>query len=177
MIRGLRLYLVGSLALVTLAGCGKGWFSFEQREPWRREAELQCLNSGAVKEGAGIVRIEPISGPSMCGADFPFKVAALGENGALGFAPEPIRPPGAVPVRGGSAEPRWPDSQPPYAAPRGEVRSAPLSDPRYPPQEPRAPSAAGAPLSLSPPGYDDSRAQYRDPNYAAPVRYEHPPTY
>jgi hypothetical protein len=181
------LYLVGSVALVTLAGCGKGWFSFEQREPWRREAELQCLNSGAVKEGAGIVRIEPINGPGMCGADFPFKVAALGENGALGFAPEPIRPPGAVPGRGGSSEPRWPDSQPPYAAPRGEVRSAPLSEPRYPqPQQSRTPSSAvGAPLSLSPQGYGDGRpqeSQYREPpNYAAPARepprYELPPNY
>jgi hypothetical protein len=199
MMRRVRLYLVGSVALVTLAGCGKGWFSFEQREPWRREAELQCLNSGAVKEGGGIVRVEPISGPGMCGADFPFKVAALGENGALGFAPEPIRPPGAVPGRGGASEPRWPDSQPTYAAPRGEVRSAPLSEPRYPPpQEPRAPAGAvGAPLSLSPPGYDDGRPQesqqpvydaqtqpyprqapayeptphYREPpNYAAPAR-------
>jgi hypothetical protein len=203
MMRGVRLYLVGSVALVTLAGCGKGWFSFEQREPWRREAELQCLNSGAVKEGAGIVRIEPISGPGMCGADFPFKVAALGENGALGFAPEPIRPPGAVPGRGGASEPRWPDSQPPYAAPRGDVRSAPLPDPRSPPHESRAPSdVAGAPLSLSPPGYDDGRPQesqqpgygaqtqpysrqlpayepapqYREPpNYAAPARA--PPRY
>src|SRR5215212_9064904 len=154
MTRGVRLYLVGSVALVTLAGCGKGWFSFEQREPWRREAELQCLNTGAVKEGGGIVRMEPINGPGMCGADFPFKVAALHENGALGFAPEPVRPPGAVPGRGGS-EPQWPDSQPNYAAPRYAVRSAPLADPRNaaPVPDSRLPSAAnGAPLSLSPPG-------------------------
>src|SRR3954463_12451332 len=113
MTRGVRLYLVGSVCLVTLAGCGKGWFSLEQREPWRREAELQCLNAGAVKEGAGIVRIEPINGPGMCGADFPFKVTALGESGAFDLAPEPVRPPGVVPGAG-SSEPRWPDSQTRY---------------------------------------------------------------
>ena len=59
MSRGLRLYLVGSVALVALAGCGRSWL-FEQREPWRHEAEVECLKSGAVKEGPAKVRIEPI---------------------------------------------------------------------------------------------------------------------
>ena len=36
----------------------------------RHDAEVECLNSGAVKEGPGIVRIEPIRGPGICGADF-----------------------------------------------------------------------------------------------------------
>ena len=37
--RDVRLYLVGSLALLGLFGCGRsGWF--EQREPWRHEAEV-----------------------------------------------------------------------------------------------------------------------------------------
>lgn len=174
MMRGVRLYLVGSVALVTLAGCGKGWFSFEQREPWRREAEAKCLSSGAVKEGPGIVRIEPINGPGMCGADFPLKVAALGEGSALGFGPEAVRPPGAI-GRSNTAEPRWPDSQPAYAAPAGRVQSAPLDDPRYgpPPGTPRSSSTLpGAPISLSPPGvdYDERSEPYRRPAYAAPAR-------
>ena len=65
-----------------------------EREPWRHEAEVACLNSGTVKEGAGLVRISPIEGPGMCGADFPLKVAALGEGPALGYVEEPVRPPG-----------------------------------------------------------------------------------
>ena len=55
------------------------------------------MKSGAVREGAGLVRIAPIDGPGICGADFPLKVAALGEAPALGFADEPIRPPGIIP--------------------------------------------------------------------------------
>jgi hypothetical protein len=185
MMRGVRLYLVGSVALVTLAGCGKGWFSFEQREPWRREAELQCLNSGAVKEGAGIVRVEPINGPGMCGADFPFKVAALGEGSALGFGPE-VRPPSGIPGRS-SAEPRWPDSPPAYSAPAGRVQSAPLDEPRHAPPSASGRSSAaipGAPMSLSPPGgaYDDRSQPYRPPAYAerppeTPRYQQQPPNY
>ena len=69
------MYLVGSFVLVSLAGCGRGFFA--EREPWRAEAEIACLKSGAVKEGPELVRIDPISGPGVCGAEFPLKVAAL----------------------------------------------------------------------------------------------------
>ncbi len=107
MTRGVRLYLVGSIVLVSLAGCGRGLFQAE-REPWRAEAEAACLKSGAVKESADIVRIEPISGPGMCGAEFPLKVAAIGEGtSSYGFADEELRPPGSI-----GNQPRWPVTQP-----------------------------------------------------------------
>ena len=94
MTRGVRLYLVGSFVLVSLAGCGRGFFQSAEREPWRAEAEVACLKSGAVKESPELVRIDPISGPGVCGAQFPLKVAALGEgSGSFGFADE-LRPPG-----------------------------------------------------------------------------------
>ena len=54
------MYLVGSLVLVSLAGCGRGFQSAE-REPWRAEAELACMKSGVVKESPELVRIDPIS--------------------------------------------------------------------------------------------------------------------
>src|ERR1700757_5410004 len=95
MTRGVRWYLVGSFVLVSLAGCGRGFFS-EEREPWRAEAEIACWNSGAVRESAELVRIDPISGPGVCGAEFPLKVAALGEsNGSFGYSDE-LRPPGNI---------------------------------------------------------------------------------
>ncbi len=103
MTHGVRLYLVGSFVLVSLVGCGRGFFSAE-REPWRAEAEIACLKSGAVKEGPDLVRIDPISGPGMCGADYPMKVAALGESASsFGFADESLRPPATV-----GNQPRWP---------------------------------------------------------------------
>src|ERR1700682_859274 len=90
MMRGVRLYLVGSFVLVSLAGCGRGFFQSAEREPWRAEAEMACLKSGAVKESAELVRISPISGPGVCGAEYPLKVAALGEgSGSFGFADDP----------------------------------------------------------------------------------------
>ena len=87
MTRGVCLYLVGSIVLVTLAGCGHGFFQTAEREPWRAEAEIACLKSGAVKENAELVRIDPISGPGACGAEYPLKVASLGESsGTFGFS-------------------------------------------------------------------------------------------
>ncbi len=108
MTRGVSWYLVGSFVLVSLAGCGRGFFS-EEREPWRAEAEIACLKSGAVREGPDLVRINPISGPGACGADFPLKVSALGESSnTFGFADEDLRPPAAI-----GNQPRWPVGQPP----------------------------------------------------------------
>jgi hypothetical protein len=108
MTRSVRFYLLGTAAmagLALLAGCA-GHFLWAEREPWRHEAELECINSGAVKEGPGKVRISPIDGPGMCGVDFPLKVSSLGDGGALSYDDEP-RPPGVVP-NAGQVPPRWP---------------------------------------------------------------------
>jgi hypothetical protein len=147
MTRGVRLYLVGSFVLVSLAGCGRGFFSAE-REPWRAEAEIACLKSGVVKETPELVRISPISGPGVCGADYPLKVAALGEtSGSFGFADDVLRPPGYV-----GNQPRWPISQQPLPAPYSRPSSS------YPPStyangtQPRYGSAPSGPISLTAPG-------------------------
>src|SRR5258707_14797731 len=115
MTRSLRSYLFGALAigaLGLLAGCGHHFLA--EREPWRHEAELQCINSGAVKEGPGKVRISPIDGPGMCGMDFPMKVSSLGDSVPMSFSDEP-RPPAAVPGGAGQT-PRWPFAPPLGAA-------------------------------------------------------------
>jgi hypothetical protein len=87
---------------VVLAGCA-GHF-LVQRDPWRKDAEIACMKSGAVRETGTIVRIEPINGPGMCGADFPLKVAALGDSAMLGYSGD-LRPPGSVP---NAPIQRWP---------------------------------------------------------------------
>ena len=137
MTRGVCLYLVGSFVLVSLAGCGHGLFQSEEREPWRAEAEVACLKSGAVKENADLVRIDPISGPGVCGAQFPLKVAAFGESSSrFGFADDDPRPPGSV-----GNQPRWPVSQPPRMSAYPENN---LRQPGY--------GAASGPVSLTAPG-------------------------
>jgi hypothetical protein len=98
MLHGVRLWIWGpiaSAALTTLAGCGHNFYSGE-REAWRREAEIACLNSGAIKESPARVRISAISGPGMCGVDYPIRVSALGESGPLSYSDEPVRPPAAL---------------------------------------------------------------------------------
>ncbi len=141
MTRGVRLYLVGSFVLVSLAGCGRGFFQGAEREPWRAEAEAACLKSGAVKENADLVRINPISGPGVCGAEFPLKVAALGEsNGSFGFADE-LRPPAGI----GGNQPRWPVSQPQPAAPLSSYPETAVRQPGYG-------AGSNGPISLTAPG-------------------------
>ncbi len=58
-----------------LAGCGK--FKSQEREPWRREAELACMRSKQLKPSDYVRQVKPIEGNYTCGADFPLKVAAL----------------------------------------------------------------------------------------------------
>ena len=162
MTRGVRLYLVGSFVLVSLAGCGRGLFQSEEREPWRAEAEIACLKSGAVKESADVVRIDPISGPGVCGAEFPLKVAALGENsGSFGFADDDLRPPAGI-----GNQPRWPVSQPPppQAAPYPSNAPYPgntMSQPGY-----RA--SSNGPVSLTAPGVAPQDGEIELPDEGTP---------
>jgi Extensin-like protein C-terminus len=175
MTRGVRLYLVGSFVLVSLAGCGRGFFQAE-REPWRAEAEVACLKSGVVKESADVVRISPISGPGVCGADFPLKVAALGESTAsLGFADENLRPPGDI-----GNPPRWPvRSAPPsaYQPPRNDPQStyrSPASTPDAAPRPPAYGQAPSGPISLAAPGVPPEEDEIDLPEEGTPGSYPPP---
>jgi hypothetical protein len=150
MTHGVRWYLVGSLVLVSLTGCGRGFFQTAEREPWRAEAEIACLKSGAVKENPDLVRIDPISGPGVCGAEFPLKVAALGEtSGGFGFADDDLRPPGNI-----GNQPRWPISQPPPAPPPSSYPAASYPAPSYSGNAVRQPghgAGSNGPISLTAP--------------------------
>jgi Extensin-like protein C-terminus len=170
MARGVRWYLVGSIGfgvLGVLTGCSGGFF-FAEREPWRREAELACLNSGAVREGPGVVRIAAIRGPGVCGADYPFKVSVLGASSPLGYSDE-LRPPGDIPLRS-PATPRWPVAPPgemPAAAPRAPVPDQPVS--LSPPGA--VGQGTGAPESYDfrrPYGASPSQPRYRAPQPSSP---------
>jgi hypothetical protein len=159
MTRGVQWSLVCFLhliALIALAGCSH--YLFAEREPWRRDAEIACLNTGAVKETPQRVRISAISGPGICGMDYPLRIAALGDSPPLAYDADPPRPPANIPT---GALPRevppivsqgWPDalsrktppmvSQPivtqPIATQRGAIQSRALppvqaSEPPYDP--------------------------------------------
>ena len=82
------LYRVGPFVAVAsllalLSGCGR-FGVFEQRDPWRAEAELQCLRSGHLQTSWAIAQRSPISGPGVCGLDYPLRVEAFA-RGSVGL--------------------------------------------------------------------------------------------
>jgi hypothetical protein len=162
MARGVCWYLIGFGVLGglgLLAGCSGGSY-FAEREPWRHQAEAQCVDSGAVKEGAGKVRIRAINGPGMCGADFPIKVSALGDSeSVLGYGDE-LRPPGSIPNRPGATQLRWPGVP---------VPPTPAYEDSYEPR-PLPPSIQSRPLP--PPGAPGYEAE---PRYEQPLSLDPPP--
>jgi hypothetical protein len=125
MTRGVRWYLVSSLvlaALIAVAGCSH--YMLAEREPWRAEAELSCLNSGAVTDSPTRVRISAIDGAGACGITYPLRVSSLGGSPALGYDDESPRPPGAIP--NGAMPQTWPGQNSGYGQQGyGQAGSAP----------------------------------------------------
>ncbi|WP_441969494.1 extensin family protein [Microvirga sp. 2MCAF38] len=78
MSRGLVAFIVLTLVGLGLTGCGL--FRFEQREPWRTQAEQACLSQHLVTPTAYMALSSKIDGPGACGMDYPFKVAAFSEG-------------------------------------------------------------------------------------------------
>lgn len=197
------LLLAGLGVLLALAGCGRSMMLQGERAPWRHQAEAQCMQSGAVKVGAGVVAIQPIEGPGMCGADFPLRVAALGESPALSYSDIP-RPPGSV---NDNSQPNWPPTTARYApqaarlASGAQLRWTPgppsiappnVTAPNNAPQtyDLRGAAPTARPMSIYAPGVavpddvpDDAELPQRDPPpqqrmqpaYNAPVYAPPPP--
>jgi hypothetical protein len=80
----------GLLALVLpalLAGCGL--FDWEEREPWRAQAEAACFSRGLVKLTSLIQEVDAVEGKGTCGLDRPLKVAALAD-GSIQIGGRPV---------------------------------------------------------------------------------------
>ena len=80
--RGLVAFFALSLIGLGVTGCGL--FRFEQREPWRAQAEEACLSQRLVQPSAYMALSSKIEGPGVCGMDYPFKVSAF-NNGVVGL--------------------------------------------------------------------------------------------
>jgi Extensin-like protein C-terminus len=174
---------------VALAGCSH--FMSGEREAWRHDAEVACLNSGAVKEGPERVRIAPISGPGICGADFPLRVSSLGQsqNAPLSYDDEAVRPPGAIPdgalprhwplVQSHALPPPSPGAPAEYGAPQsGQAQSNSAQGLRWQVGPPPA-STPGTPMSIYAPGVPvpdpDDADEATDFHPAPPRPYENAP--
>jgi hypothetical protein len=64
-----------ALTVAGLVGCGR--FSFETREPWRREAEEACLAAKHVEPTAYMSFTREIDGPGTCGITYPIRTTAF----------------------------------------------------------------------------------------------------
>ncbi|WP_181703977.1 extensin family protein [Chthonobacter albigriseus] len=66
------------LCVATLAGCG--FFDWEEREPWRAQAEAACFARNMVRLSPLIQPVSAIEGRGICGLDRPLKVTALADG-------------------------------------------------------------------------------------------------
>lgn len=78
MTRGVSWFFVAPLVLLGLSGCKFGLY--EQREPWRSEAEERCLAEGRVTPSAFIVPDRAINGAGTCGMDHAFRITAFSQG-------------------------------------------------------------------------------------------------
>jgi len=86
--RGNGLYRVVPLAvLASLALSSCRVFDYEQREPWRTEAEEKCLAEKTVQASAYMEPESSIEGRGVCGMVHPFKVAAM-DGGMVEVSPK-----------------------------------------------------------------------------------------
>ena len=167
-----------------------------EREPWRRDAESACLNSGAAKESPARVRIASIDGPGACGISYPLKISSLGDGGPLGYSDEALTPPGSIPnasSSNSSMPQHWPITQPnpvqtgavqsnalpplqssqsPYGAPQPQYNPSPYNQPPY--AQPQYGAQPGAPLSLRAPGVPETT---EEDDEAPPGAPSYPPNY
>ena len=82
-----RFCVVLGIFSTLLSACGGSGQSFVARdEPWRETEERACLASGVVRESPFIKTKLSLGGPSVCGAEQPFELAAA-DGGRVALRP------------------------------------------------------------------------------------------
>jgi hypothetical protein len=71
---------IPALTLIALGLVGCGVWQLAQRDPWRDEAEAQCLAANPVRSSGYLEPAGRISTPGICGMTQPFRVAAIGDG-------------------------------------------------------------------------------------------------
>ena len=76
--RGSASYFAAVLLALALGGCR--FSDFEEREPWRTQAEEECLSKQAFQPSAFVEEGSELNGPGRCGMIKPLKVVALSQG-------------------------------------------------------------------------------------------------
>lgn len=88
MTRGVFRYFVAPLVCVgLLSGCRFGLF--DRREPWRAEAEEQCIAQKGITVSAYVEPASAINGPGVCGMEHPFRITAF-DDGQVEVKPRAV---------------------------------------------------------------------------------------
>ena len=74
MARGVSWFLVAPLVAAGLVGCR---FAYEEREPWRAEAEEQCVAQRLLQPSSYLEPGSALNGNGVCGMTRPYSVAAV----------------------------------------------------------------------------------------------------
>ncbi len=77
--------LTAIASALVLPSCSMGPDFVAKDEPWRRQVEIACLSSGVVRESPLVQGRSALGGPSFCGAERPFQMAAA--NGRVAMNP------------------------------------------------------------------------------------------
>jgi hypothetical protein len=117
--------IFGILFPVLLTGCGGTGPTFiAKNEPWRADEERACLAAGVVHDGPFIRTKLSLGGPSVCGAERPFEMAAA-DNGRVALSPVAyLRCPMIPQVNRGVGNSIGPAAQRIYGVPLVELKIA-----------------------------------------------------
>ncbi len=78
MARGSAWYFVAPVVALSLTGCR--FSDYEERDPWRAQAEEECLAKQAYQPSAFVDQGSELNGPGACGMVKPLKVVALSQG-------------------------------------------------------------------------------------------------
>ena len=126
MSRGVRWFLIGSAALVTLAGCGRGYLPICASASRGGARPKSPASTPAPSRKAPASSASRRSRAPACAAPtFRSRSRRWAKARRMGFGDEPMRPPGSIPGASRPApQPRWPISQQPYPRRAAQSRRA-----------------------------------------------------
>jgi len=75
-----RVLVLPAIASALLSGCSSGPNFVAKHEPWRAQEESACLNSGILVHTASLTSRSALGGPSVCGTERPFELAAVADG-------------------------------------------------------------------------------------------------
>lgn len=75
-----RVLVLPVLIPALISGCSSGPNFVAKHEPWRAKEEVACIQSGILLHTASLTSRSALGGPSVCGTERPFELAAVADG-------------------------------------------------------------------------------------------------